>query len=282
MMLALGAAIVGAFAYGVGSVLQATAARRVAGTAVPRHPLYLLGVGFDLLAFAASVVAVRQLPLFAVQAILAASLAVTVVLARIFLGSPLRRLDAVAITAVVAALAILASAAGTQSALPAPSWFTAATLVAVVGTAGLLAVCYPRGSAARLAVIAGTSFAGSAIGVRALTLNGHWISVLGQPIAWTVAAFGLIGSLAYARSLERGSAGSATATLWVTEVTVAGLIGVLALGDHVIPGWELPALCAIGVALLGCVVLAGAQPSIETHPTPTGRDHASGASSRAR
>lgn len=276
MMLALGSAIAGALGYGVGSVLQAAAARRATGTAVPRHPLYLLGVGFDLVAFAASFVAARQLPLFAVQSVLAGSLAVTVVLARVFLGHPLRRVHAAAVTALVAALAVLASAAGTQSALPPPSWFPEATLLAMAGAGGLLAWAYRRGGATHLALIAGVCFAGSAIGVRAVTLDGHWLALLGQPIAWSVAGFGLIGSFAYARSLERGSAGSATAILWVTEVTLAGLVGIAALGDHVLPGWGLPALCALGVALVGCVILAGAQPAIEEQLTPRGSVQARG------
>lgn len=264
MMTALGAAILGALGYGVGSVLQAAAASRATGTAVPRHPLYLLGIGSDLLAFTASLVATRGLPLFAVQSILAGSLAVTAMLARIFLSSPLRRADGIAITAVVGALTVLAWSAGPQSALPPPSWFTVVLLLAVLGAAGLLLRSYRQGRATHLALIAGTAFAGSAIGVRALTLSGDWLAVLGQPIAWTVAAFGLIGSLAYARSLEHGSAGPATATLWVTEVGVAGLTGIAALGDRVLPGRELPALGALGVALLSCVVLSAAQLALDT------------------
>lgn len=262
MILAFGAAVFGAVAYGVGSVLQAFAARRAVGTAVLRHPLYVLGVGCDMVAFAASLVAVRDLPLFAVQSVLAGSLGVTVVLARVVLGTPIRRRDAVAMLAIVGALVVLALASGAQSALPPPSWFTAAAVLAMTGTAVLLVTHYNRGAPTRLALLAGASFAGSAIGARAINLHGAWFTLLGQPIAWTIVGFGLIGSLAYARSLEHGSAGTATALVWVVEVAAAGLVGIAVLGDHVLTGWDLPALAAITVAVLGCVILAGAQPPV--------------------
>lgn len=86
-----------------------------------RQPLYLAGVGVDLLAWLLSVAALRTLPVYQVQAVLAGSLAVTVVAARVVLGARLRRVDvaAVAVAAVagtVAAAAVLAHAPG--NALP--------------------------------------------------------------------------------------------------------------------------------------------------------------------
>lgn len=69
---------------------------------------------------------------------------------------------------------------------------------------------------------------------------------------------GAAGTLAYARSLERGAVGPATAVLWSAETLLAGLVGVLALGDTVRPGWDAVATVAVAVTLLGCAVLATA------------------------
>lgn len=261
MILAFGAAIAGAVAYGVGSVLQAVAARRATGTAVLRHPSYLLGVGCDMLAFVASVVAVRDLPLFAVQSVLAGSLGVTVVLARVVLGTPVRRRDGAAVIGIVGALVVVALASGKQSAQPPPTWFTAPVLLAMAGATVLLVNYYRRSVPTRLALLAGACFAGSAIGARALDLNGTWFAVLSEPMAWAIVGFGLIGSLAYARSLEHGSPGASTATVWVVEVALAGLVGIAVLHDHVLPGWGWPALGGLSLAILGCVLLSGAQPT---------------------
>ncbi|HEX7805908.1 MAG TPA: hypothetical protein VF413_07085, partial [Cellulomonas sp.] len=115
MSAALLAAVVGALLYGSGTVLQALAARRASGPAVLRHPWYLAGLGCDLLGWTASLVALRALPLFTVQALLAGSLVVTVLLARVVLGAPLRRVDGVAVVVVVGALVVLARAAGPES-----------------------------------------------------------------------------------------------------------------------------------------------------------------------
>lgn len=261
MILALSAAISGAVAYGIGSVLQAVAASRTTGTAVVRHPLYLLGIGCDILAFVASLVALHGLPLFAVQSVLAGSLGVTVLLARVVLGTPIRRRVGAALIAVVAALVVLALASGTQAARPTPGGFGTAMLLATGGAAVLLLTQYRRGDPTRLALLAGVSFAGSAIGARALDLSNGAFAAATSPIPWMIIGLGVIGSLAYARSLEYGAAGPSTAIVWVVEVLLSGLVGLLVLGDHVQPGWALPALGACAVAVLGCVVLAQAQPA---------------------
>ena len=255
MITALIAAIIGALGYGVGSVLQARAATVATGLAVLRRPVYLAGVGCDLLAWAASLVAVRQLPLFAVQSMLAASLGVTVVLARFLLGSPIRRRDTAALVGVLFALLVLALASGSQSVQLPPPFFGTAILLAVVVVAIIVLMSYRQAQPSWLALLAGACFAGAAIAARALDLSGPWFVVPLQPEALGIVAFGLIGSVAYARSLEFGSAGSSTAMVWVVEVALAGLVGITVLGDGVRPGWTLPALLAFAVALISCVVL---------------------------
>ncbi|MET0694874.1 MAG: hypothetical protein ABWY56_13155 [Propionibacteriaceae bacterium] len=102
MVLGLLGAIGAAVCYGVASVLQALAARRtdtVEGLD-PRLLLrlakswqYVLGLALDGFAFLLSIVALRTLPLFAVQSIVASFLAITAVLGAIVLKMPLRRMD---------------------------------------------------------------------------------------------------------------------------------------------------------------------------------------------
>ncbi len=148
MIIALIAAIIGALGYGVGSVLQARAATGTTGLAVLRHPIYLAGVSCDLVAWAASLVAVRQLPLFAVQSMLAASLGVTVVLARLVLGSPIRQRDTAALAGVLVALVVLALASGSQSVQIPPSFFGVAILMAATAVAVIVSLSYRRARSA--------------------------------------------------------------------------------------------------------------------------------------
>src|SRR5689334_21354229 len=88
--------------YGVGSVLQALAARRTEPTVGldPRLMLrlarswpYLTGLALDALGFVLVLVAVQSQPLFVVQAVVASFLAVTAVLGAVFLDMPLSGRD---------------------------------------------------------------------------------------------------------------------------------------------------------------------------------------------
>jgi hypothetical protein len=261
MTLALVAALVGMVGYGVGSVLQALGAARASGPAVLRHPAYLAGLGCDAVAWVASLVALRYLPLFVVQSLLAGSLGVTVLLGRVVLRTRLRARDGAAVAVVAVALAVIAGAAGTQSAQPAPAGFTVAMLLTLLGTVVVGAALYGRSGSLPLAALAGAAFSGAALCARAMPGPIGW-ALLVEPLALGVVAFGVVGAVAYARSLERGPVGPATAVLWVIEVVVPGAVGLAVLGDTVRAGWALPAGLAVVAACAACVVLAGGQPAL--------------------
>ena len=86
MSLGLVGALAAALCYGVASVLQAVAAARTSsGAAVDPRLLgrlltqgpYLAGLGLDGVGFAASLLALRSLPLFLVESAVASSIGVT-------------------------------------------------------------------------------------------------------------------------------------------------------------------------------------------------------------
>ncbi|WP_347350474.1 hypothetical protein [Intrasporangium sp.] len=254
---AYAAALAGMLLYGVASVAQAYAAGRASGAAVLRHPAYVAGLGCDLLAWVASLVALAVLPLFVVQSLLAGSLAVTVVLSRLVLGTRFGPSARVATVAVVVGLGCVSWSAGTESSRPVPEWFTAALLTLLVGVALAGVALYPHGGSTRLATLAALAFSGAAMGARAVTFDeASRPAVLRDPIAWTILAFGALGAILYARSLERGEVGPATAVLWVVEVVMPGVVGVLALGDTVRPGTAGLAVLGVGLAVAGTVALA--------------------------
>ncbi|GAA5226065.1 hypothetical protein [Paeniglutamicibacter antarcticus] len=256
MTLALLAALLGTVGYGAGSVLQAAGASRASGPAVVVQPLYLLGLGCDGVAWLASLVALQWLPLFAVQALLAGSLAITVILARIFLGARLRVKDRIAIGAVGIALVTVAAAAGAESATVPPVWFAPALLASMALVVAAMLILYRAGGTMGMAVVAGLAFSGAALGARSLVgVSSPW-QVVSEPVAWSIAVFGIVGAVAYARALEHGAVGPVTSVLWVIEVVVPGIVGVMILGDGVRTGWATAAIAAVVVALVGCVVLA--------------------------
>ncbi len=264
MTLSLVAAVLGALLYGVGSVLQAVAVRKAEGLSALRQPLYVAGLSCDGAAWVASLLALHALPLFTVQAVLAGSLAVAVVLARIFLAAVLRTIDIAAIAVVVAALAVLSLAAGPDPAGGGdrvPGGFTAAMLVSLAVLVLAAVITYGRGYGLWFAVLAGLASSGAAISARAAHLSmPSGVAGLGrlaaQPLVWAIIGFGALTAVAYARSLERAAVGTATAVLSVVDVLVPAGIGLALLHDVVRAGWAPAAVVATVAALGACVVLA--------------------------
>jgi len=265
---ALAFAIFGAFSYGAGSVLQAVGARRSTGTVrTLGHPLYLIGVGCDLLAWAGSMIALRELAVYQVQSVLAGSLAVTVVLARLFLGSRLRGQDVFAVAVTIAALTVLAMSAGTQEQVT-PSvalrlgFCVAAPATALIGW-GATKVCPPG----VVAALAGLALGAGALAGRALTLPAQpmehpaaaALAVVTEPLTAALVIFTVTGMLLYTNALQHGQVGPVTAVLWIGEVIAPSAIALALLGDTVRAGWELSATVA-GLVTVGAAVLLATAP----------------------
>ncbi|NED38154.1 hypothetical protein G3I64_37625, partial [Streptomyces sp. SID8499] len=122
MVCALGAAV----CFGTATVLQAVAARAAAGAEggsggdaalllrALRQWRYLAGLALDGLGFLLQIVALRSLPIYAVGAALASSLAVTAVAAARLLRVRLSGTEWAAVGVVCAGLAMLGLASGAE------------------------------------------------------------------------------------------------------------------------------------------------------------------------
>jgi drug/metabolite transporter (DMT)-like permease len=253
------AASAAAVLYGASSVLQAQAAGR--GTAVTdllRSPGYLAGLLFDGVAWLLSLLALRHLPLFVVQSILAGSLAVTAVLGLVVLRRPLPRPAVVSVGVLVVALVVLAGCGGHQEAPTTSGAVRLSLLVAAVALLALAAVgrgAVPLG----LAVLAGLSYSGAALGARALQgQSTGLVRLLEQPLTYAVLMYGIAGTYAYAQALEHGEVTAVTATLWSVEVVVPAVVGLAVLGDTVRPGWWPALVLALLAVLTATIVLSRA------------------------
>jgi hypothetical protein len=263
---ALAMAVFGAFSYGVGSILQAIGAMRSTGTVrTLGHPLYLLGVGCDLLAWAASMVALRELAVYQVQSVLAGSLAVTVVAARLVLASRLRGGDVGAVIVTIAALTILAMSAGPQEAVMPTGPLRLGFSVAAVSTALIGWVAARFAPPGVVAALAGTAFGAAALCGRALpmptespNIGAFALALIMEPFTLALVTFAATGMLLYTSALRDGQVGPVTAVLWIGEVVAPSAVGLLLLGDTVRPGWSLAAATAGLVTVGAAVVLATA------------------------
>jgi hypothetical protein len=253
---ALAVVIFGAFSYASASILQAVAARRCDGTVeTMRHPLYLLGILCDMLAWVGSMFALRELAVYVVESVLAGSLAITVIAARFILKSRLRPRDVAAIVISLTALTVLSMSAGQQEEVQASSTMRWAFCIAAVGVVFFgVALTKSTAPAGAIAALGGLCLGSAALAGRALPMD----RALTDPLTAALLTFAFTGMLLYANALGRGEVGPVTAIHWTAEVVVPSAIALFLLGDTVRPGWGLAASIAGAVTVAAAVLLATA------------------------
>ena len=256
MLASLTAALVAALFYGIASVMQAVAAHEAsnrkpqvadAGGVDPglvprmlRQWRFVVSSCLDALGFVAQLIALQRLPLFAVQAIVAANLAVVAVVASLVIKVRLSWREWLAVTGVVAGVGLLGSSAGPEGASQAGVMFKLALIVAIaaLGLIGLAAARL-RDPARTLALGSVAGFGYGVIGIAARVLNGFEpLTLLRDPAAYAVAAAGIVSFVFYATALEGGSVTVATAAVVLAETLPPAIIGVVFLGDRTRPGLE--------------------------------------------
>ncbi|GLZ42217.1 hypothetical protein [Actinokineospora sp. NBRC 105648] len=279
MVWGLVAALSAAVCYGVAAVMQALAARSAVDTdggVDPRLLVRLLGqwrfvvgLGLDVVGFVLQILALRVLPLFLVQASLAASLAVTAVLATWLVGAVLGWREWVAVAVVCLGLTVLGvSAEGGESAVEVGLGFhwSLVAAAALLGLLGMAAGRLPdRARTPLLGLVAGLAFGLVAIASRVLSGVGA-TDLVSDPAAYAVPVAGVLAFLFYASALQRGGVTAATAMMVIGETVVPALVGTTMLGDETRPGFAPVAVAGFVVAVAGAVALArfgevGAEPA---------------------
>jgi drug/metabolite transporter (DMT)-like permease len=274
MVVSLLAALLSALCYGVASVMQAIAVRAAsrrsmaqvaqAGEGVDagllvrmaRQGLFLASIAIDIVGFVAQLIALRRLPLFAVQAIIASNLAVTAVCAAWLMKARLAIREWLAVAGVIAGVSLLGLSAGSEGAARVGREFELGLIVAVaaVGVAGFAVARLPNPvRTPALGAIAGLGYGALAVAARILPGFGP-LQLIKSPAAYTVAAAGIVSFLLYATALEGGSVTTATAAVILAETAPPALVGVEFLGDKTRPG--LTAVAVLGFALAVACALA--------------------------
>lgn len=263
LLLGLLAALASAGANAGAALLEASAARRATrAVTVVLHPMYLGGLALDIGGWVLTVLALRYMPIVAVQAIVAGQVGITVVASHWVFDTPLRRIDLAAAAANVVGLALIVASASVEDTTLTPS---TAGIVALCVTFGVLLVvsvpvAFRSHRAMLLSFLAGLAFGGTAVAVRMVDLEGSLgemaRAAVTDPVVWTLLGFAVLGLALYTVALARGTVGPVVAVLAVTETLVPGLIGLVALGDGVRPGGTLWFVTGLVLALGGVVVLA--------------------------
>ncbi|MHB1593510.1 MAG: DMT family protein [Streptosporangiaceae bacterium] len=279
MLVSLLAALLAAFCYGLGAVMQAIAVRAssrrpllatagaggAAGRVDPgmfirllRQWPFLASLVIDMIGFIGQLVALRRLPLFEVQAIIAANLAVTAVFASWLMHAVLRWREWAAVIAVVIGIGLLGSSAGAEGAAKVGVDFHLGLLAALaaIAVAGVAAARLPN----PIRTPALGAFAGLGYGVLAVCariLPGFSVhQLIRSPAAYTLVAAAIVSFMLYASALESGSVTTATASMILLETIPPAVVGVMLLGDSTRPGMTWLAVAGFLIALISAVALA--------------------------
>lgn len=252
-------------AYGFANLLQSIAAARttVHHTFDPGlllrlagHRTYLVGLLCQITGFVLAFLARRDLPLFLVQASVAAGLGVTAVIGVVVLKWRLPAAEVALLVLLFGGITALVLAAE-----PAPSrQLGTAGLVGLVGALGLISVLGffaarlhgPPGSVA-LGSLAGMAFSAAAVAARPLASADSAEAFVRDPLLYLLIVHSVVGQLLLGLAMQRGSTTAAVAAMDAAGAVPAAIVGLLLLNDRIWPGREW--LAGIGfLATLAAVV----------------------------
>nr|WP_197698495.1 hypothetical protein [Micromonospora viridifaciens] len=284
-------------AYGFANLLQSVAAARttVHHTFDPGlllrlagHRTYLVGLFCQVIGFVLAFLARRDLPLFLVQASVAAGLGVTALLGVVVLKWRLPLAEVMLLVLLFAGITALVLAAE-----PAPSrqlgtaglagLATALVAIAVLGffTARL------RGAPGSVALgsLAGMAFSAAAVAARPLASADSAEAFVRDPLLYLLIAHSVVGQLLLGLAMQRGSTTAAVAAMDAAGAVPAAIIGLLLLNDRIWPGREWLAGIGFLATLVSVVGLTRYAEPQHHHAVVRDREHsmvAAGTAARPR
>ncbi len=243
-------------AYGFANLLQSVAAARTSMhhtfdpgllLRLAGHRTYLVGLGCQVLGFVLAFLARRDLPLFLVQASVAAGLGVTALLGVLVLKWRLPAAEVALLLLLFAGIIALVLAAE-----PAPSrqLGTAGVIglgvaLVVIAVLGFFAVrLHGAPGSVALGSLAGLAFSAAAVAARPLASVPSYDAFLSNPLLYLLITHSVVGQLLLGLAMQRGSTTAAVAAMDAAGAVPAAIVGLLLLNDRIWPGREW--LAAVG------------------------------------
>ena len=271
-------------AYGVANLLQSAAAARTSvhhtfdpGLLVrlAGQRTYLLGIGCQLLGFVLAFLARRDLPLFLVQASVAAGLGVTALLGVLVLKWSLPTAEILLLALLlggITALVLAAQPAHSRRLGPVVVVLLAVSVL-VIGVLGFFAVrLHGALGSVVLGSLAGIGFSAAAIAARPLANEHSASGFFTNPLLYLLVVHSLVGQLLLGLAMQRGSTTAAVAAMDAAGAVPAAIVGLLLLGDRIQEGREWLAVIGFVATLIAVIGLTRyAEPQHHHATTPTRR-----------
>ncbi|MCU1346677.1 MAG: integral rane protein, partial [Acidimicrobiia bacterium] len=266
----------GAACFGVSATLQRLAARssdhhdgnpRGVGAALigqlVHSPLFLAGVLLDLIGMVASLVAVRALPVYVVEVVLAASVAVAAFISSKGLGervSPMRWAAVAILSVSLVVVATTGKSAGAGRLHGALVLLPLAGPPLLFGAGRVLAASQRRWVGAAFGVLSGVAFGMANLTARLLPPPSWPLEATGVVFVVSVAGWVAAGLVMFGAGVRERDATTVIVGQTVGEAVIPSLIA-LALGDRWQPGSAWLAGLAFVVAIAAAVMVAVGEPA---------------------
>ena len=224
-----------------------------------QNKAYAAGIILDLVGWLLTLFAVQYLPLFFVEAVIAASIVVTALLERITRHKLLSRRAYSAVAIIMSGLVMLALAASPERAEPVSDVLKLIIVLSALplGLIGWsVAARRSNRSALALAAIGGFSYGITSVIGRIFSFSKPWWHTIYSPLVFGLVASGALGILLFSTALQRAQATTVNAVMTASQTVFPAIIGVVFLGDSARNGlWSLVAIGGL-LALSGVVLLA--------------------------
>jgi uncharacterized membrane protein len=154
-----------------------------------------------------------------------------------------------------AGLVLLAAAATPSTARDLPAGAALVLLGLPLLVVPVAARACRRDATLSLAGLAGVQFAVVAICGRAIA-DEPFLDLLAHPLAWLMVLAAVLGQACLSSALARGTATSTVASMDAVSMVLTSVVGIVALGDRIVPGHEWSVGFGL-VLVLGSVLLLG-------------------------
>jgi drug/metabolite transporter (DMT)-like permease len=220
---------------------------------------YIIGVILDFLGWVLTVYAVQYLPLFLVEALIAANIVVTILVERIFLHGHMSRRIYVATGIILCGLVVLALSASPEKANPISEGMRWAIVLFpfLIGAAGYVVARSQKYNATiALAGLSGLAFGQTSVIGRIFTFSHPLWHTLYSPLILGLVASGVLGIWLFSTALQRTRASIANASMTAAQTLVPAIIGIVVLGDEPRNGLWVAVIAGVALVLSGVYVLA--------------------------
>lgn len=255
------AAIGCSLCYGLATILEQRAAKRNSEISslhyshlmgLFKQGSYVFGMVFDFLGWILFLLAARRLPLFLSLAFAASSLVVTAGIAHFIGAARTTRSERLAIMTALFGDVLLGIVAKPSAVHQTGFLFKLILVLAPIPIAiAGLAVIQGRKHSMKpllLAMFAGLTFGGTGLIARTIHFSSMSIGSLLQPLVLALIGYGYLGTMFMAVALQRGNINRVNSAMFLTELSIPSIIGIVFLHDQVRAGlW--------GVMILGYILV---------------------------